>query len=38
MLGFNLSAMADDVYDDAIVDIVGSENLLSEPVIIKVCF
>ena len=34
--GFNLSAMAEDVYDDAIVDVVGPENLISEPIVVKV--
>ena len=29
--------MAEDVFDDAIVDVVGPESLLSEPVVVKVC-
>ena len=28
--------MAEDVYDDAIVDVVGPENLISEPMVVKV--
>ena len=31
-----MSPMADEVYDDAIVDIVGPETLVTEPVIVKV--
>ena len=34
--GFDLSAMATDVYEDAIVDVVGPETLVSEPYIVKV--
>ncbi|KAF8587688.1 S-adenosyl-L-methionine-dependent methyltransferase [Ramaria rubella] len=33
--GFDLSAMAVDVYDDAIVDIVGEETLISNTVLVK---
>ncbi|KAI8986156.1 S-adenosyl-L-methionine-dependent methyltransferase [Trametes punicea] len=33
--GFDLSAMAKDVYDEAVVDVVGSETVLSEPVVVK---
>ncbi|TFK40493.1 protein arginine N-methyltransferase [Crucibulum laeve] len=33
--GFDLSAMADDLYDDAIVDVVGPETMLSTPFAIK---
>ncbi|TFK90975.1 protein arginine N-methyltransferase [Polyporus arcularius HHB13444] len=33
--GFDLSAMATDVYDDAVVDVVGPETVVSEPVVIK---
>ncbi|KAI0329044.1 S-adenosyl-L-methionine-dependent methyltransferase [Cubamyces sp. BRFM 1775] len=33
--GFDLSAMGKDVYDEAIVDVVGSETVLSEPVVVK---
>ncbi|GJE92599.1 methyltransferase domain-containing protein [Phanerochaete sordida] len=36
--GFDLSAMATDVYEDAIVDIVGGETLVSEPVSVKDLF
>ena len=34
--GFDLSAMSSDVYEDAIVDVVGPETLVSEPCVIKV--
>ena len=34
--GFDMSTMADDLYDEAIVDIVGPETMVSEPQIIKV--
>ncbi|KZT63364.1 S-adenosyl-L-methionine-dependent methyltransferase [Daedalea quercina L-15889] len=33
--GFDLSAMGKDVYDDAIVDVVGPETILSEPCTVK---
>ncbi|KAL0960565.1 hypothetical protein HGRIS_005602 [Hohenbuehelia grisea] len=33
--GFDLSTMADGIYEDAIVDVVGPETLLSEPYVIK---
>jgi protein arginine N-methyltransferase 3 len=33
--GFDMSTMADDLYDEAIVDIVGPETMVSEPQIIK---
>ncbi|KAH9891894.1 protein arginine N-methyltransferase [Cubamyces lactineus] len=33
--GFDLSAMGKDVYDEAVVDVVGSETVLSEPVVVK---
>ncbi|KAJ7205187.1 protein arginine N-methyltransferase [Mycena pura] len=33
--GFDLSTMAQDVYDDAIVDVVGPDTLLSEPYTVK---
>ncbi|KZT28706.1 S-adenosyl-L-methionine-dependent methyltransferase [Neolentinus lepideus HHB14362 ss-1] len=33
--GFDLSAMAQDVYHDAVVDVVGPETLVSEPCLIK---
>ncbi|KLO06976.1 S-adenosyl-L-methionine-dependent methyltransferase [Schizopora paradoxa] len=33
--GYDMSPMAEEVYDDAIVDVVGPETLLTEPVIIK---
>jgi hypothetical protein len=35
-VGFDLSAMAADVYDDAIVDIVGEESLITNTVPVKV--
>lgn len=31
-----MTAMANDLYDEAIVDVVGPEALLSEPYTIKV--
>jgi len=34
--GFDLSAMATDLYDDAIIDVVGPHSMLSEPYVIKV--
>ncbi|RDB14874.1 Protein arginine N-methyltransferase 3 [Hypsizygus marmoreus] len=33
--GFDLSAMADDLYDEAIVDVVGPNTMLSEPYTVK---
>ncbi|KAH9480672.1 Ribosomal protein arginine N-methyltransferase rmt3 [Psilocybe cubensis] len=33
--GFDMSAMATDLYDEAIVDVVGPETLMSEPYTIK---
>ncbi|CDO72229.1 hypothetical protein BN946_scf184970.g81 [Trametes cinnabarina] len=33
--GFDLSAMAKDVYDEAVVDVVGPETVLSDPVVVK---
>ncbi|GLB38566.1 putative class I-like SAM-binding methyltransferase superfamily, protein arginine N-methyltransferase family protein [Lyophyllum shimeji] len=33
--GFDLSAMAEDLYDDAIIDVVGPDTLLSAPYTIK---
>ncbi|KAI0783458.1 protein arginine N-methyltransferase [Abortiporus biennis] len=33
--GFDLSAMATEVFEDAIVDVVGPETLASEPVVVK---
>ncbi|TFY63817.1 hypothetical protein EVJ58_g3025 [Rhodofomes roseus] len=33
--GFDLSAMGTDVYDDAIVDVVGPETVISEPCTVK---
>ncbi len=35
-LGFDLSPMADEVYNDAIVDVVGSDSMLSDVVVVKV--
>lgn len=34
--GFDLSTMADGLYDEAIVDIVGPDTIVSEPYAIKV--
>jgi hypothetical protein len=36
LLGFDMSAMKEEVYGEAIVDIVKPESLVSDPVIIKV--
>ncbi|KAG2009785.1 arginine N-methyltransferase 3 [Coprinopsis cinerea AmutBmut pab1-1] len=33
--GFDMSVMAKDLYDEAIVDVVGPETLLSAPVVVK---
>ncbi|KAF4577438.1 Protein arginine N-methyltransferase 3-like C2H2 zinc finger domain-containing protein [Pleurotus pulmonarius] len=33
--GFDLSTMAEDVFDNAIIDVVGPESLLSEPYVVK---
>ncbi|KAK0449453.1 S-adenosyl-L-methionine-dependent methyltransferase [Armillaria borealis] len=33
--GFDLSAMADDMYDEAIIDVVGPETIISAPYTIK---
>lgn len=34
--GFDLSAMAARVYEDAVVDVVGPDSLASAPCIVKV--
>jgi hypothetical protein len=34
--GFEMAAMAEEVYGDAIIDVVPSESLLSAPIAIKV--
>ena len=36
-IGFDMSAMKEEVYGEAIIDIVKPETLVSDPVIIKVC-
>ncbi|KAI0629795.1 S-adenosyl-L-methionine-dependent methyltransferase [Trametes polyzona] len=36
--GFDLSAMAKGVYDEAVVDVVGPETVLSQPVVVKDLF
>ena len=36
--GFDMSAMAEDLYEDAIVDVVSPESLVCEGVVIKVRF
>ncbi|OBZ71479.1 Ribosomal protein arginine N-methyltransferase rmt3 [Grifola frondosa] len=36
--GFDLSAMASDLYDDAIVDVVGGETVFSQPCVVKDLF
>ncbi|KAG6804832.1 hypothetical protein H0H92_002084, partial [Tricholoma furcatifolium] len=33
--GFDLSTMAEGLYDEAMVDVVGPNTLLSEPCVIK---
>jgi hypothetical protein len=33
--GFDLSTMADGVYDEAIVDVVGPDTMVSESCVIK---
>ena len=35
-VGFDLSAMAHDVYEDAIVDVVGANTVASQPIVLKV--
>lgn len=35
--GFDLSIMGEKLYDEAIVDVVGPDSLVSAPVSIKVC-
>lgn len=35
--GFDMSAMKEEVYGEAIIDIVKPETLVSDPVVIKVC-
>ncbi len=35
-IGFDLSAMGEEVYLDSVVDVVGPETLVSEPYAIKV--
>ena len=35
-LGFDLSEMGANVYDDAVVDVVGPETVVSQPVVVKV--
>lgn len=37
VIGFDMSAMKEEVYGEAIVDTVKPETLVSDPVIIKVC-
>lgn len=34
--GFDLSTMANDLFDEAIVDVVGPDAIVSEPYVIKV--
>ena len=36
IIGFDLSTMGTDVYDEAIVDVVGPKTVLSKPVVVKV--
>lgn len=35
--GYDMTPMADEVYDEAIADIVGPEEMLSQAVVVKVC-
>ena len=35
-LGFDLSEMGTNVYDDAVVDVVGPDTVVSQPVVVKV--
>lgn len=35
-VGFDLSTMADGLYDNAIVDVIGPDAIVSEPYAIKV--
>ena len=35
--GFEMQAMAEEVWGEAVIDVVGGETVLSEPVCIKVC-
>jgi protein arginine N-methyltransferase 3 len=37
VVGFDLSVMADGLYDEDIVDVVGPDAIVSEPYVIKVC-
>lgn len=37
VIGYDMSAMKEEVYGEAIVDTVKPETLVSDPVIIKVC-
>jgi hypothetical protein len=34
--GFDLSEMAKDVYEDAIVDVASAESMVSDPIVLKV--
>jgi hypothetical protein len=36
MIGFDISVMGEDVFNDAVVDIVESPSVMSEPCVIKV--
>lgn len=36
MVGFDMTAMSEGSYDEAIVDIVGPETVASEPFVVKV--
>ena len=35
--GFEMQPMAEEVWGEAVIDVVGGETVLSEPVCIKVC-
>lgn len=35
-LGFDLSTMGEGLYDEAIIDVVGPETMLSQPYTVKV--
>jgi len=36
-IGFDMSAMKEEVYGEAIIDVVKPESVISTPVVIKVC-
>jgi hypothetical protein len=36
MIGFDLSVMASNIYEDAVIDVVTPESMVSDPVVLKV--